>query len=429
MFRISIFLPFVFVILALCLIGCSKNEEGPPDIIVLSPSELQTFIAGDSIPVKADISHSSEIVSVKVSLLNSSYITVVQPGYFYPGSSSFSLDIFFETDMALPSGVYNLLISASGKTNTRNTYVKLVISGEEMMFERMLAVCNQSNLKTVVYEFDNEGNYQKIIDFIYPCIDSDISSFYRQLYMIKPEPSVLFAYNLDELSIDYTYSAIPPYPEFFDVDCNVFLSTVIATANGDIISLNQAGGQIMKTSPNADTVPKLVHRNFSRYISYCERRSGPQHFIRQYWDTGILRADLMIDLDVLQMYGIDADRLVIFGNNDGEANIYTYWIDDVFLDPKIEIPGGKISCVVQISGADFLVGHDLGIYRYEYASGSVTEWIPGMNADAMAYDYIRDLVVVADGNDVYFYTAADASPAGAASLPYPVLQLHVQNNK
>lgn len=429
MFRRSIFQLFAVLAIFMSLDACSKKEDTPPGITVLSPNELQVFVAGDSIPVIADISHSSEITSVKVSLLNSEYITVVQPRYFYPGSSTFKLDIFFETEVSLSSGVYNLLLSATGSGNTRNTYVSIMISGEVLIFERMLAVCNQNNLKTPVYEFDLQGNYQKIIDFDHPCVDSDISSFHRQLILIKPEPSILFAYNLDDLSIDYTFGAILPYPEFFDVDCGVFLSTDIATANGDIISLNQGGGQIMKTSTSADTVPKLVHRNFSRYIAYCEKRSGPKQFIRQYWDTGILRADLAVDIKVIQLCGIDALRVVLFGNEDGQACIYTYWVDDVFVDQKIEIPGGEMKCVVQTGTAEFLIGHEDGIFYYDNASGSVTEWIPGKNADAMAYDLLRDIVVVADGKDVSFYHAADGSPAGEAVLPYPVLQLHVQNNK
>jgi len=417
------------LLIAMSLEACSKKEDAPPEIVVLSPDELQAFVAGDSIPVIANIHHSSEITSVKVSLLNSEYITVVQPRYFYPGNSSFILDILFATDISLTSGAYNLLISATGSENTRNTYVSLMISGEQWKFERMLAVCNQNNLSTPVFEFDLQGNYQKIIDFDHACVDSDISSFYRQIYLVKPEPSVLFAYNLDDLSVDYTFGAIPPYPEFFDVDCSIFLSTDIATANGEIISLNQGGGQTMKTSTSTDTVPRLVLRNFSRYIAYCEKRSGPKQFIRQYWDTGILRADLPVDIKVIQLYGIDATRVVLFGNEDGQACIYTYWVDDVFVDQNIEIPGGEVTCVVQTGTFEFLIGHENGIFYYDNASGSITEWIPGKNADAMAYDLLRDLVVVADGKDVSFYHAADGSPAGEAALPYPVLQLHVQNNK
>lgn len=429
MFREHIFHLFrVFMIIAV-LLACSKKEDAPPNIIVSSPTELQSFIAGDTIPVQAEINHSSEISSVKVSLLNSDYISVVQARYLYPSSSSYSLDILFETDASLTSGVYNLLVSASGSNSTRNTYVQIVISGEELTFERMLAVCNQTNLKTLVYAIRTNGEYEQLIDFIYPCVDSDISSYYRQLYLIKPEPSVLYAYNLDDLSIDYTYSAIPPYPEFFDVDHNVFSSTNIATANGDIISLNQSGGQIMKTSISADTVPKLVHRNFSRFITYCEKRSGPQHFIRQFWDTGVLRADLSIEFDVIQIAAIDADRVVLFGNDDGEACIYTYRVDDVVLDPKVAIQGGAIKCVAQTSTFEFLVAHELGIYSYNNASGYVSEWMPGVNADAIAYDQIRGLLVAAEGNAISFFNAADGSPAGEVQLPYPVLQLHVQKNK
>jgi hypothetical protein len=121
--------------------------------------------------------------------------------------------------------------------------------------------------------------------------------------------------------------------------------------------------------------------------------------------------------------------MVLFGNENGQACIYTYWLDDVFLGPRTDIPGGEIICVVQTGTFEFLIGHELGIYRYENASGSVTDWMPGMNADAMTYDLVRDLVVVASGKDVSFFRVSDASSEGGVILPYPVLQLHVQNNK
>ena len=426
--RLLYLLP-VFCCLLIILPSCEKqNDDTLPSVSILAPTELEEFSVGDSIRVIADISHGSPVSSIKVSLLNGNSIPVLDPIYIFPGATAFHLDRYFPVDENLESGLYTLLVSATDGTNTRNVYLKLSIRGLERFFERAIAICRPNTLKTLVYSIDEDGAFQNIRSLDYGYTDSDISSDQRQLYILKPNPDILYAYKLEDISEDYSITASPPYPIYNDVSYyNLF--TYVATGNGYIKAYDKNGYPAFLTAPNVDTIPKLVKRHFSYVIAYCERRGGPERFLRQYHaGTGIFRAGIKINFSAVEIFSTSPDFVVLLGNKETESSVFVYNSVDYNLEEEIPLPAGLISGGVQISSNVFLISHENGIYQYNHETKTVIAWLTGVEADVIAYDDLRQLVYFSEDEKVYVCRVTDAVTVQEITLPYEILNLHIQYN-
>jgi len=412
--------------------SCKKNKDKPlPQIMLTFPRELDAFIVGDSIPVIAQITHTMEIVSVKVVLVNAEGIPVLVPKYIYPGSTSYALDYEYPITKNLQSGNYSLLVSAGDGSNTAKVYTQLMISGVGRFFEQAIAICQPNSLNTYVYGIDADGDYENILNLDHGYIDSDISSDHRQLYILKPSPDILIAYNLDSLvEIDFSVNASPPYPEFHSVSYFQFSPLAyVPNANGEIRGYNSQGSPIFITPLNTDTIPLQCYRHDNMMLAYCVRRGGPERFIRQYYEgTGVYRAGLKININVVDIFSLDPDQAVVFGNDDTTARAYVYDITGNAFYSEISMPEGIVSQLAEVSTGRYLIGHENGIYLYNHNDASMSLWLSGISVDVLVYDDLSQYVYYAVENEVYVHRFSDAALLQQVLLPYEVANLLIQYN-
>jgi len=415
--------------LLLFLAGCEKKgDESPPQIKVTSPAYLDTFMVGDSIPVVALISHTTEITSIKISLVNDDGIPLLVPKYIYPASTSYELNNNYFINKNLASGTYSLLISAGDGSNTAKVYTAVMITGVGRYFEQALAVCSQSSMQTHLYAIDAGGNYANVLSMDHGYTDSDISTGQRQMYYLRPSPDILYAYDLDSLSIDFSVTAAPPHPEFNSVRYTDERAYV-CNGNGEVRGYDQYGTPHFITPSNIDTVPVISGSLDSYILAFTTRRGGPERFIRQYYTaTGVYRTAFKIYFNVLDIFDLGVDKALLFGNNDTTCRVQEYDASNNVLYSEINMPPGLINHVVRVTSAAYLLSHEQGIYLYDHDDASLVLWLDNTDVDAMAYDDLRQYVYLANGEKVLVYRYSDAVLLQEITLPYPVLKLLIQYN-
>ena len=427
--RSGYFLQLIFFA-AILICSCNKTDDGtPPPLHIFSPDDHAMYSVGDSIHVVGTVTHKFPVKSIKIILWDNFNVPVLDPLYVYPNDYGYNLDEMYPiNDASLESGTYILLIAASDGQNTRKVYRTLHITGVLRYFERLLVVGRPNTLKTILYAVDTAGNYQDILDLPHGYSGSGISSGKRQLYMLKPEPSAMTAYSLDDISEEYVYAASPPYPVFYDIYNNDQL-TYVSSGNGNITGLNSTGSTVYVTPQTTDTIPLLLHQHFDLLLSACSRRGGPEKFIRQHYaGTGVFRAGLKVDFIGVAFFSIDEGSTLILGNMTDESSIFVYDVNGNYLADKTDMPPGLIRDAVQISTGNYLISHDKGLYHYIHASKTLIELLPSVEVDAMAYDYTRQLLYFAEVEKISVYRVDNAEIIDEIILPYPVLDLHIQYN-
>lgn len=421
------------LVLAVFFPSCKKNKDTEdPVISLMTPIDNAQYQFGDTIYISGIITDNVNIEWVKISLLNSLSSSVMDPVYLYPGSRSYDLSLHYPLDdLTLPFDVYTLQVTASDGENERRAFVSLNIMAAEKTFERLLAICASNALKTYVYAIDESGASESIMNIDHAYVDSDISSLNRQLYYVKPEPSIMYAYNLDFLTEDYQYQAGQPYPVINDVHNNVWDMVYVASENGDILSLNPNGSIAMVTQANSDTIPKLVVRQGLYVVAYCEERGGPERYLRKYhYSTGALLESVDIDVDAVSLFYSDGNWTFIFGNDDMGGCVFPYHVPDNELSPRYGVPEGNLICVEQVDVFRYLVATEQVVYEYnyDYYNNSISQWSLIQNVSSIACDRTSGIVYLSQGNVITIANLDDGEVLNNISLPYEVMKLHIQYN-
>ena len=425
---------YAYIFLAL-LIGifllhsCKKEDDTRPTISLSSPAENEGFSVGDTIHVTGSVQHNKALSSIKIVIRNKQNVAVTATKYLYTNLSSYNIDADYIIDTpGLQTDAYTLVITASDGQNTTYLFRSIHITGIDKYFEKAIVLCRPNALKTYVYSIDSSGNLDNILSINYGFIDSEIASSQRKLFVLKPEPSILYAYDLDDMVPDPLLEASPPYPLFNKVYFNEKL-TYVASANGNIIGANQLGNTVYVTPQNPDTIPLLLHRHYNHILSYCERRGGPQHFIMQnYFGTGVYRASLKITFTIKAMFVADEEYSLLFGNHSDGCSIYEYYIQENILLNQVDFPPGEIRDVVEVSSGNYLIAHSSGIFYYSLSTGFLTEWLPGVIVENMALDTTRMILYCSRDQSVLIFRVDNGTLVQELPIPYPIYNIHIQHN-
>ncbi|MEN8226131.1 MAG: hypothetical protein ABFS05_12310 [Bacteroidota bacterium] len=424
------YIGFFFLLVLFVAGACNKPDDNSrPNIYLDAPTEYTNFLVGDTMKVSGAVFHTKPISSLKIAIRDEMNHAVSAPKYLYPSSSSYHFDVDYIIDEAgLATGTYTLAITVSDGQTATNFFRNIRITGLDQYFERLMVFCRPGILKTYVYAIDSAWNLQNVLNLNHGFVDTEINSGDRKLFLVKPEPSILYAFDLDDPVPEPWLLAGPPYPLFNDVFISDQL-TYIASANGEIKGLDKLGDIVFVTAQDPDTIPVLLHRHQNIILSYCERRGGPQKLIRQHFiGTGVARDFTTITFSVAAMFDADEEFCLLLGNYEGYSMIYKYQVDENYLGGHTNLPGGNIRDAVKISPDDYLIALDEGIYHYSYASGYISAWRPDIDVEIMAFDETRMLLYCAKGHNVTVFRADNGDLVQEIEMPYPVYDLHIQYN-
>jgi hypothetical protein len=432
MMRIAVLKMFPLLLLWILLaLACERVDDGtPPVLTLLLPDNNTEYAVGDSIHVVGTVTHKFPIRSVKVSLLNKQNIPVLPPEYLFPDAYGYNIDLKYPIDdPGLETGSYTLQVSASDGHNTVNAWRTLGVNGIPRNMEGLIAICVSGNLKTIVYAIDSSAAYTELLSLQHGYTASAINSSSGMLYLVRPEPSGLKAYELDGMEEAYTFEAAPPFPVFYDLYHEGGLS-YLATGNGGITGVDGSGSAEYVTPLNNDSIPRLVFKHQNHVIAYCERRGGPEKYFRQYYaGTGVFRAGLQVDFTAVSLFNLDESHMIVTGNKEGESGIYTFDVANNFFTAKKDMPPGGIVAAVQLAAWRYMIAHTAGIYHYDHTSQYLSEYMPGMEADALAYDDTGGLLFIGRGAVIGVYEQATAGLLQEITLPHEIVALHIRYNR
>ena len=430
MIRFSAF--FLIVISTLILSSCKDKEDDATyaKVQIFEPASGSVYSVGESIKVRASIYHDKIVSSLTISLVNDHNIAMSTPVGLIPNQQSFELDEDLLIDNPnLESGSYNIMIKVSDGTVDTRAFQAVEVNGIEPELKRLLVVTQFNSLKSNISIIDSVYNVTQILGIARPYVGSALSSKYNQFYYITPNPSRLMTYDLNDTVLDWEYSAQSPYPIFEDIyytDDLVYL----ASQNGNIVGLNQAGENKFGTVTHDDRVPQKIYKHENLIISDQRTRSNYfRYFTLFYSVTGAFANQHRSDLEVVEFFSRNEHEIIAFGNELESAAVKVYEIEANNSYIPAGTLNGKILNAVQVNDNGVLLAMDYGVLLYNLINFEHYLVFDHDHVSAMEYDPLNNLLYMSEGNKIFVYTYPGSALFHTISMDYPVLNLHLLYNK
>jgi hypothetical protein len=423
-----------FVILSMTFFSsCKKNFESDSVIKISSPLSGEYFNAGDTIHVMADISNDNQLTSVTVRLLNTAYIAA-GPDYTFPVSAnSYSLNFQYIIDnIYLETGNYLVDVIASDGQHQTNAYVSIHINELPKERKAIYILSAIDSFSFHVSKLDSLNNPISIINVTGDYSGSAIYSINHELFTIGKYTGSFNAFDLNNNSQLWQKPALHlPISTFQNL---VFSDDIIYASyyDGNIKGYDKNGSQKFAVQQQGFFIPDKIYKNDNYFFSEIYYPSIQQNKIGVFYlVTGAPRQEATVDLHLKNMYTLDQNRLLLFGNDllNGQGKIEVYNISGNGTTSIHTIPTGSLNNVVQVDNTHYFISHSEGIYLYDYSLNSLTPFVSGLPVYSLEYDDIDQELFSCSGNQVQVYNSVTAGFQYTITNVDSVMDVKVLYNK
>lgn len=386
--------------------SCKKEkDETGPNVKFQTPFDNQYFNVYDNIIVTGDISDETDITSISLSLVNSSYIPVnASKSISVTSSPVMSFNASYAlNNIHLESGFYYLSIAASDGKNVSYTYQRINIAAVPKTLKKIFVATASSPYQTNLYYIDSTFSSLNFYEtFSGDCTGISSSSYYQQAYICSYYQGAYTGINLKDNSVRFsmTSPAIisnPYFTAFYSEDKSNYVARFDETIKG----YDYTGNVIYSATANNGYFARKLMMNGNFLIAEEKEKSSSARILVSFYSTGYPEQQKPINQDVVAFCEKDENNIFVFGNTAGQAVIQLYdRLNNNLSNPyPYSLAIGNILSVVKIDLNNYLIGHSNGtIYKYVYQTGSVTPYLTGYTAIQLKYDELNNRVYIAEAN-------------------------------
>lgn len=424
----------VFAILCIALFSsCKKEKSIAPVIRIMSPLPGQGFNAGDTVHVSASISDDHEVTSVTIRLLNASYISCDHDEVIRTtGSTAEIRKEYVISNSYLETGNYYIAVIASDGSELTNEYVKIHITELPKVRKEVFLLSAYNNFSYTVSSLDSLNNPVMAFHVNGDYVSSAINSVNHELLTVGSISGSFSAYDLFTNSIRWSYPptafSIPTFKNLFLIKDRVYVSYY----DGRIKGYDMDGAQKYEVQQQGYFIPDVIYKNDIYFFSEIYYRSSHLNKLGVFYlGTGEEKQEHTIDIDLRNMYSLDQNRLLLFGNDTilGQGKIEIYDISgngSILLQTLLT---GLLNNVVQLDDIHYLLACTDGIYKYDYSMNSIITFVTGLPVYSLEYDEVNQELFACSGHTMHVYNAVTATPEYTVTSADSLLDVKVLYNK
>lgn len=395
-----------FLAISLLLAGCKKDSDDfGPKITINAPFENQGFSVYDDIYITGNATDETKVMKINISLVDANYNAVhktIPVILSSTSSQSLAFNAYYLLDnIHLESGLYFLKISASDGKNDSKTYRQLFITAVpkavQQVFITSYATTSQTNLYTINGSFSGLTLFHS---FSGDYSGSSVSGYYQQATMCGRSTGALTSVKISNNSINYNVPAVissNPYFTGFYADDQ---KTYIARYDGYIRCYDHSGNVINGAMSNTGYCAQQMCLNDNFIVAEEREKITGAKILVTFFENGSPQQQCSLAQDVIAFCEKDDFNIFIFGNNSSGQGVLQLFdrINNFIWNPyPSALPVGAILSAVKIDNDTYLIGHSNGtIYKYQFASSSITPYLTGYTAVKLKYDFINNEVYVAE---------------------------------
>lgn len=413
--------------------GCKKEDKTAPVVQISRPASGTNFNAGDTAFVEASISDETQLSSVSVRLVNSSYIAVGSDVSVAVSGNQLSINVQYVIEnLNLPTGNYLFDVIASDGVNETNAYVTIHINELPRVRKGIFLMSGANRFSHHISNVDSFHIPHALINVSGDYKASAIHSFNHELFIIGDTIGDFNAFDLNTNLSLWSYPSlsvsIPTFRNLFFTDDLVYVSYF----DGNIRAYDKNGSQKYAIQQTGNFIPNVVFKNNYYFFAEIYYPTLHQNKIGVFYLTsGVERQERNLDINLKNMYTLDAGHLLLFGNDTaaGQGKIELYNVTGNGTTLLHTIPSGTLFQVKQVNSSNYLISHSSGIYRYDYSLNSLTPFITGLPVYAMEYDDVNGEIFSASGNLVNVYNSTTGSLNYTITNPDSVMDVKIWYNK
>lgn len=434
MIRPKLYSLLIWAILARLLASCGADDGyiTPPDIQIISPYQGQTFGFGDTIAIRADITHHRPLSYAKVTLLNSAGIPAMAAGDFTVNGNSLNLSATLALDNPqLAGGAYSIQVRAGDGEAEASEYVKIQYQELERELVSVMAVAEKSAQDYVVYEIPLSGQMKERFQFQGDYSGAAISALNGQLYTAGSISGSLSAWNLSRNVVDWSVPAVvnPSLPYFHHLYCDG--EVAFASDRDGYIKGYARNGEVMFRSARFDN-GKFT--KFIRYKNWLIAVFKPfngvfNDLVVLNYPAGTVFRQIQFMGEAVHMAGMGKEGILLFVNSGSEASALSFSVDDNVL---VQLKTFSFSHIDKVSGPEdgncfIATGNE--VWWYRPAIGSAVKYLEPGNISSLQYDPLSGLIFVSSGNEVSAYRLPEAGAVSKVATGAEIVDLLLYYNR
>jgi len=389
-------------------ISCRKEEKvSKPRVELISPTENSLIYIPDTIQIRFRVESEQAIESVRISIVNSSYISILGTNTINaPQEEEIATNMVLRSMQNLDGAPFYIMVAVNDGVNKWNTYFNIQLANKSLDYRGF-------------YLFKRPGIHQIQIDFydlflndtsFIQCegeyLDSDISSFYKKLFLITETPAKLKTFSINENKLEWETEPQFPNPRFTDIQVNED-QIYAGMESGLIVGYSILNGQQkLVTEILTDSVPQRICILENLIVGdYLSRMSGNKTIVTFYKETGIKKHKRPINFQIVSFLCTEEpDMVLIIGNEESKGKICLYNARNNFFEYSHQIDEGEIIAVCEIAEGAILLIIGNSIYLHNSKQNITTELVTFDDApEGLYYEYNSKQIIIQFEKRLSFY--------------------------
>lgn len=419
---------------AIFFFSCEKDDDiEVPVVEILKPIAQSVYQVYDSIYVDATVKDNSNLSSIQVTLVNKNHIPVDHSVNIGVYSNPQQFNVYYHiTNKYLETGDYLLEIRASDGANTKFKYREVRVIGLPKILENVIMIQNDNQGYTV-HTFDTLNQISQKALFTETYGSSALNNTNEHLYVCSPVFEECYALYTSDFTIDFQLlengSPDNNYHQLLYSHSDRFY---LGLTEGYVKGYDKYGSQLFNANLPTGRVPgeMLIHDD---YLIVAEREeNGPERYIVLYHlASGSKWFDYQIsdNTNVVKLEVLDNDRILIFGNKNGNGTLMQYNIQNNTGNIISGIPSGMVHDVCKIDSGTFMMAHDNGLLTFNAVNNTTYTFVSPLNVSICKYDPYSKLIFAGHNKDFFVYEYDTKVLRHHANLLNNLLELHIQYSK
>ncbi len=402
-----------FVVLTIFAVSCKKTTEKiVPNISILSPESKQLFTLPDTVKVVFNVSHTSDIKYIRVSIDNKNIIPVSGQIFIEPDSNIYNGTVLLPINHLITKDLqppYYVHIVVDNYSQESSAFREIELRNADNHTSGYIIISKSNIDKINVNYFNDTFDFESSVAMDGNFRDSDISSSSEIICITTTIPDKAIALNSIVGNVIWENNPQLPYPKFNKVliDNNI---TYISTRIGRIIGIDNIGGnQIFSTPVLPDSIPNnICVTNNYLFSDFSLRNGNSTLWTVFYKQTGAKYKVILNQVSTLSMYSIDnKDDIICFANTETAGQIlYFSFSDNDFT--IIKFVDDTIVKTCKISNNTFLYTSGSGLWQYSYNNNSVTKLIDiDDSLVEIKYNSVTDEILLVYPSKIMIYSFPD----------------------